>query len=75
MCVLSNRSTRLDDVEWICTQPGETHALSNSLFSDRSWPKVLDGEELVHKAIEESKLSPEPNDETKKAEAMSVKTM
>jgi uncharacterized protein with NRDE domain len=57
LCLVSNRSTNLDDVEWLCTQPGETHALSNALYTDKSWPKVLDGEKLVVEAIKESQQS------------------
>jgi len=54
LAIVSNRSEHVDDVEWICAEPGETHALSNAHYSDRSWPKVTDGERLLAKAIETS---------------------
>lgn len=54
MAIVSNRSASVDDVKWLCTGPGETHALSNSHYGDDTWPKVTSGETLVRSAIEES---------------------
>lgn len=42
-------------INWIASAPGETIALSNVAFGDRSWPKVIRGEELMCQAIAESK--------------------
>jgi uncharacterized protein with NRDE domain len=52
--IVSNRSEQADDVEWICSQPGETHSLSNAKYGDKSWPKVVDGEQHVAKEIQEA---------------------
>lgn len=38
-------------MKWLCKQPGETHALSNSHFGDRSWPKVVKAENAVALAM------------------------
>lgn len=54
LAIVSNRSEHVDDVKWICTEPGETHALSNAHYTDKSWPKVINGEKLLAKAIETS---------------------
>jgi uncharacterized protein with NRDE domain len=54
LCVVSNRSKSVDDVHWLCSGPGETHALSNSLYGDHDWPKVLDGERLLEETIKKS---------------------
>ena len=50
--ILSNRSARVEDLVRVATGPGETHGLSNSYFGDGSWPKVVQGEELLRRAVE-----------------------
>ena len=54
LAIVSNRSAHPDDVTWILRDPGETHALSNTYFGDKSWPKVNDAERLVAEAVAES---------------------
>lgn len=51
LAIVSNRSTDLHSVKWLCGERGETHALSNSHFGDRSWSKVVDAERAVSQAI------------------------
>lgn len=52
LSIVSNRSASADDLVTIATKSGETHGLSNSHFGDRSWPKVVRGEDLLKQAIE-----------------------
>jgi uncharacterized protein with NRDE domain len=54
LAIVSNRSEHVNDVKWLCAGPGETHALSNSHYGDRSWPKVVAGERGVTEAIKAS---------------------
>ncbi|EMC92866.1 hypothetical protein BAUCODRAFT_37782 [Baudoinia panamericana UAMH 10762] len=52
LSILSNRTASVDGVTRICTKAGETHGLSNSHFGDRSWPKVVQGEQFLKEAIQ-----------------------
>ena len=54
LAVISNRTPCVDGVTWIAERRGETVGLSNATFGDRSWPKVLKGEELMSSAIAKS---------------------
>ena len=54
LAVISNRAKSEDDIAWIASKPGETVGLSNAAFGDRSWPKVANGEKLMHSALAES---------------------
>lgn len=51
LAIVSNRSTDLHSVKWLCKEPGETHALSDSHFRDRTWGKVVEAENLVAQAM------------------------
>lgn len=51
LAVISNRTPNVEGITWIAGQKGETIGLSNAAFADRSWPKVLRGEELLSAAI------------------------
>ncbi|KAL4923072.1 NRDE family protein [Aspergillus undulatus] len=65
LAVVSNRSSRMEQVEWIAGEEsasesgergtkagtGKTVGLSNTVFDDRSWPKILDGERMVEDEI------------------------
>ncbi|KAL4880685.1 NRDE protein-domain-containing protein [Aspergillus karnatakaensis] len=51
LAIVSNRSSALDQISWIAEKQGQTKGLSNTVFDDRSWPKILDGEKLVSEAI------------------------
>ena len=54
LAVISNRSSNAEDVAWIAKNKGETVGLSNAAFADRSWRKVLRGEELLASAIKKN---------------------
>ncbi len=54
LAIVSNRTPDVEGVIRVLQSGGETRALSNTAYSDRSWPKVLDGEALTEKAIKES---------------------
>ncbi|KAK5092913.1 hypothetical protein LTR70_005223 [Exophiala xenobiotica] len=54
LAVISNRAQSGAEVPWICGHVVQTVGLSNTSFGDRTWPKVLDGEELMLKAIREN---------------------
>ncbi|KAI9375368.1 NRDE protein-domain-containing protein [Aspergillus egyptiacus] len=57
LAVVSNRSSDLEQVSWIAQtakgKEGQTVGLSNTVFDDRSWDKILDGERLVNEAVAE----------------------
>ncbi|RDW90607.1 NRDE family protein [Aspergillus mulundensis] len=52
LAIVSNRSSAMDQITWIAGETGQTKGLSNTVFDDRSWPKILDGERLVDEALE-----------------------
>lgn len=54
LAVVSNRTPSVEGATWLAKRKGETVGLSNAIFSDRSWPKVLNGEELLSAAIARS---------------------
>ncbi|KAL1955481.1 hypothetical protein VTO42DRAFT_8507 [Malbranchea cinnamomea] len=54
LAVVSNRVSAADGITWIAKEKGETVALSNTAFGDRSWPKIVQGEELMRQAIHTS---------------------
>lgn len=54
LAVISNRAQSGAEVPWICGDVVQTVGLSNTSFGDRTWPKVLDGEEQMLKAIREN---------------------
>ncbi len=51
LALVSNRTPNIEGTTWILRRRGETTGLSNATFEDRSWPKVLKGEELMRAAI------------------------
>ena len=56
LAVISNRTSNAKATVWIDNDndgKGRTIGLSNALITDRNWPKVTRGEELLQKAIEE----------------------
>ena len=53
LAVISNRTPDVEGTAWIARDRGETTGLSNAAFGNRSWPKVLKGEELLSSAIEQ----------------------
>ncbi|KAL4975848.1 NRDE protein-domain-containing protein [Aspergillus desertorum] len=52
LAIVSNRSSTMDQITWIAGEKGQTKGLSNTVFDDRSWPKILDGERLVEEAVQ-----------------------
>lgn len=53
LAIVSNRSTHLDQITWVATEKNQTRGLSNTRFDDRTWPKILNGEKLMERAIED----------------------
>lgn len=51
LALVSNRTDSPASLPRIAQHPGETHGISNSHFGDRSWPKVVDGELLLSRAV------------------------
>lgn len=54
LAVVSNRTPSVEGLTWMAEGRGETTGLSNVTFGNRSWEKVLHGEELVAAAIAKS---------------------
>jgi uncharacterized protein with NRDE domain len=59
LSIVSNRSTDVHDITWLCQGGGETHALSNSHYGDQTWPKVVHGEQMVEDGVKESHAASE----------------
>lgn len=54
LAVVSNRTRNVDDISSVIGKRDEVVGLSNAAFDDRSWPKVLKGEQLMRAAIQTS---------------------
>ena len=54
LAVISNRTPDVASTPWIFKDGGQTIGLSNSAFANRTWPKVLRGEELLSQAVKDS---------------------
>ncbi|CAO2648083.1 Nn.00g090050.m01.CDS01 [Neocucurbitaria sp. VM-36] len=54
LAIVSNRTPDVQGVARLLGKKGETHALSNAAYGDRSWPKVVNGEAWTENAIKES---------------------
>ncbi|KAJ4305011.1 hypothetical protein N0V90_000540 [Kalmusia sp. IMI 367209] len=52
--IVSNRTPDVQGVIHLASKPGETHALSNAAYGDRTWPKVVNGEKWTKEAINKS---------------------
>lgn len=63
LAIVSNRTPDVHGVVRLLHKSDETHALSNAAYSDRSWPKVIHGEEWTKKAIAESVAANESRDQ------------
>ncbi|KAH7045823.1 NRDE protein-domain-containing protein [Macrophomina phaseolina] len=63
LAVISNRTPDVQGLIWLGSTPGETHALSNSHYGDRSWPKIVQGESSTREAIDASTAAAETKDE------------
>ncbi|KAJ5811193.1 hypothetical protein N7447_010709 [Penicillium robsamsonii] len=53
LAIVSNRSEDMDQITWVATEKNQTRGLSNTCFDDRTWPKIIDGEQLMEAAINE----------------------
>lgn len=62
MAIVSNRVSTADGITWIAGERGQTVALSNTAYGDRSWPKVVKGEDTLTKALKESYEKMEEDD-------------
>lgn len=54
LAAVSNRTPNLEGLTWIADRRGETTGLSNAALGNRSWKKVLHGEELMVAAVAKS---------------------
>jgi uncharacterized protein with NRDE domain len=63
LAIVSNRVSSADGITWIAKEKGETVGLSNTAFGDRSWPKIVNGEELMKDAIIENYKLGETDDQ------------
>jgi uncharacterized protein with NRDE domain len=63
LAVVSNRVSSTEGITWLAENEGETVGLSNTAFGDRSWPKIVKGEELMKDAIDASCKAGESEDE------------
>jgi uncharacterized protein with NRDE domain len=63
LAIISNRTPNVRGVARLLSHEGETHALSNAAYGDRSWPKVVNGEAWTQKTIEESVAANETRDQ------------
>lgn len=54
LAVVSNRVSSTEGITWLAKDEGEIVGLSNTAFGDRSWPKIVKGEELMKEAIDAS---------------------
>lgn len=52
--IVSNRTPDVDGLIHLAQGPKQTHALSNAAYSDRTWPKVTNGEKWTKEAVQES---------------------
>lgn len=62
LAIVSNRSSDMDQITWVASEKNRTRGLSNTSVDDRSWPKIIDGEKLMQKAIEEHVQANEDED-------------
>lgn len=63
LAVVSNRVSSTEGITWLAEDKGEVVGLSNTAFGDRSWPKIVKGEELMKEAIDTSRETGESEDE------------
>ena len=63
LAIVSNRTPDVEGAKWIAEQRGQTVALSNAAYGDRSWPKVPQGERLLAEALSESSKKGESEDD------------
>ncbi|OMP81898.1 hypothetical protein BK809_0006207 [Diplodia seriata] len=62
LAVVSNRTPDVKGLIWLAGEPGATHALSNSHYGDKSWPKIVQGEAGLRAAVDADAAGDEPQD-------------
>lgn len=63
LAIISNRTPDVQGVIRLLKESGETQALSNAAYGDRSWPKVVNGESWTTDAIQQSIAANETRDQ------------
>lgn len=63
LAIVSNRTPDVQGVIRLLSTKGETRALSNAAYGDRSWPKVVNGEAWTEAAVKESVAAKESRDQ------------
>jgi uncharacterized protein with NRDE domain len=53
LAIVSNRSSDMDQITWVAAEKNQTRGISNTSVDDRTWPKILIGENLMQRAIED----------------------
>ncbi|CEJ59333.1 hypothetical protein PMG11_07961 [Penicillium brasilianum] len=62
LAIVSNRSSDMDHITWVAAEKNQTRGLSNTSVDDRTWPKILDGENLMQRAIGDHAQAQEDED-------------
>ncbi len=77
LAIVSNRTPDINGLIHILRSKGETIALSNAAYGDRSWPKVVHGESWTASAITQSIAARETRDQlvTRLLAVLSTDTM
>ena len=63
LAIVSNRTPDVHGVIHLLQKPDETRALSNAAYNDRTWPKVINGEDWTRAAIAKSVAANESQDQ------------
>ena len=63
LAIVSNRTPDVHGVIHPLQKPDETRALSNAAYNDRTWPKVINGEDWTRAAIAKSVAANESQDQ------------
>ncbi|KAF4306727.1 hypothetical protein GTA08_BOTSDO05591 [Botryosphaeria dothidea] len=63
LAIISNRTPDVKGLVWLVSASGETHALSNSHYGDRSWPKIVQGEAGTRDAVDASVAAAETKEQ------------
>ncbi|KAJ5759647.1 hypothetical protein N7520_006803 [Penicillium odoratum] len=62
LAIVSNRSSDMDQIAWVAAEKNQTRGLSNTTFDDRSWPKIVNGEQLMASSIQAHAQAQEDED-------------
>lgn len=77
LMVISNRTPDIEGVAHLLRKKNETTALSNAAYGDRTWPKVINGEQWTKEAVEASVAANETREQLveRLLDVLSVDTM